>query len=246
MRGKRAKARNEDARTATERRGRVTPNWKLNNVIVSVATDFARFGRTLNRLEREQLPYAAALALNSTVRIVRDTLTRELPSIFDAKGAPPTPFTMRAIGTSAARKSNLAAQVFVKDQQAKYLRIEETGGIRVAKPGSPVLIPVDVARNAYGNIPRGLVRKLLADPESYFIGRTRGVYGLWERVGGTGAGGHALRGQRGLRLLVAFRERASYRPRFGFGERVRRVATANFLPALQAGLGRAMATSTQH
>lgn len=212
-------------------------------MIVSVSTDFARFGATLDRLGREQLPYAAALALNSTARTAREAVTRELPAIFDAKGAPPTPFTMRAIGTAAARKNNLTAEVFVKDQQAKYLRIEEFGGTRVSKPGSPVLIPVDVARNAYGNIPRGLLRKLLADPESYFLGRARGIYGLWERAGTTGAGGHVLRSQRGLRLLVAFRERASYRPRFGFGERVRRSVVATFLPALQAGLGRAMATS---
>src|SRR5487761_32668 len=138
MREKRAKARNEDARTATERRGRVTPNWKLNNVIVSVATDFARFGRTLNRLEREQLPYAAALALNSTVRIVRDTLTRELPSIFDAKGAPPTPFTMRAIGPRPARQSNLAAQVFVKDpHRIRGWRLRSPQAPAATKPARP-------------------------------------------------------------------------------------------------------------
>lgn len=215
-------------------------------MIVSVSTDLARFAATLNRLGREQLPYAAALALNSTARTAREVVTRELPLIFDAKGAPSTPFTMRAIGTLSARKNNLTAEVFVKDQQAKYLRIEETGGIRTSRPGKPVLIPVDVARNAYGNIPRGLLRKLLADPESYFLGRARGIYGLWERAGTTGASGHVLRSQRGLRLLVAFRERASYRPRFGFGERVARSVKVNFMPALRSGLGRAMATSVRH
>ncbi len=117
--------------------------------------------------------------------------------------------------------------------------------MRVRAPGAPVLTPVDIATNLYGNIPHGLVRKLAADPENYFIGRVRGAYGLWERVAGPG-GGHILRTARGLRLLVAFHDRAVYRPRFGFKARVRDAVSARLLPALQAGLAKAMATAVSH
>lgn len=215
-------------------------------MIVSVAADFARFAARLNVLGRDQLPFAAALALNQTARTARDDLTQALPSIFSAKGRPPTPFTMHSIGTSAAHKNNLAAMVFVKRQQARYLAIEETGGVRLRAPGAPVLTPVAVAVNQYGNIPRALLRKLLADPENYFLGEVRGIYGLWERVGRSGGSGHVLRSARGLRLLVAFHERAVYRARFGFAAHVRASVNAHFLAELKDGLGRAIATSVRH
>lgn len=215
-----------------------------SNVIIRVATDFWRFRATLDALGRRQLPYAASLALNQAARTARDDVTRALPAIFSAKGAAPTPFTMNAIGTTVARKSNLRVEIFVKRQQARYLAIEETGGVRVRAPGSPVLAPVDVERNVYGNIPRGLLRKLLEEPDTYFLARIRGVYGLWQRVAGPGRQSqHVLRSARGLRLLVAFRERAVYHPRFGFSERVRASVEASFGPALEAGMAKAIATA---
>ena len=214
-------------------------------MIISVKTDFQKFRRTLDTLGRQQLPYAASLALNQTARTAREDVTRALPAIFSTKGYQSVPFTMRAIGTTMARKSNLRVEIFVKRQQAKYLAIEETGGLRVRAPGAPVLTPVDVDVAAtHGNIPRGLLRKLLEEPETYFLARIRGVYGLWERVSGPGRQStHVLRSARGLRLLVAFRERAIYRPRFGFGERVRVSAEANFVPALEVGMAKAIATA---
>lgn len=212
-------------------------------MIISVASDVNRFRGALDRLGQRELPFASALALNSTARQAQRMVTRELPAIFSAKGRPPTPFTMRAIGTTTARKTNLRAEIFVKRMQARYLMIEETGGIRIGRPGAPVLSPVDIARNLYGNIPRGMIRRLLAEPEAYFLGMVHGIYGLWERTGTAGAGRHVLRQARGLRLLVAFRAEATYRPRFGFQERVRASVDTNFLPALGAGLRRAIATA---
>ncbi|HEY3909463.1 MAG TPA: hypothetical protein VGM07_06190 [Stellaceae bacterium] len=210
-------------------------------ITLRTTNDFARLGRALDAFGRQQLPYAAALALTATARAAQQEVTRNLPAIFSAKG-PPTPFTKQAIGFSPARKANLAAAVFVKRQHAKYLLIEETGGVRVRAPGAPVLVPVDVKRNDYGNIPRNLLRKLLEEPETYFIGRARGFYGLWERTRRPGQS-HVLRTGRGLRLLVAFREEAKYRPRFGFEEQVRRSIDANLMPALQAGVEKALATA---
>ena len=190
------------------------PDPKKSNVIIRAAVDIDRFRAGLTRLQREQLPYATALALTDTACTAASAVTKALPSIFAAKGRAPTPFTMRAVGVSAARKNNPTAIVFIKRLQAGYLAIEETGGVRVRASGAPVLTPVDVLVNAYGNIPRGLVRRLAANPEDYFLGRVRGVFGLWERVYTPGSR-RILRAPRGLRLLVAFHDRAVYRPRFG-------------------------------
>lgn len=98
--------------------GSVATLSKNLNVIISVATDFNRFGAALGRLQREQLPFAAALALTDTARAAQAEVTRALPAIFAAKGRPPTPFTMRAVGVTPARKSDLRAVVFVKRLQA--------------------------------------------------------------------------------------------------------------------------------
>lgn len=214
---------------------------RVRHVIVSVHTDISRFQATLTDLQQKQLPFATALALNQTTRLAVQNLTRALPEIFSKKGEP-TPFTRRAIGMTGARKTNLRAAIFVKRQQAKYLGIEETGGDVSRAPGQPILTPVDADAelNAYRNLPRGFIRHVLSNPRRYFMGTVRGVYGVWERTGSPGPrGGEA----RGLRLLVALRARAHYKPKFGFHDHVEASVRANFLPALSAGLARAMATA---
>jgi hypothetical protein len=202
-------------------------------MFVSVETDFWRFRRTLDKLAQREMPFAAVLALNATARAAAQDVTRELPAIFHQKGRP-TPFTKRAIGSQGARKSNLRAQVFVKRQQQKYLLPEEEGASRGWAPGAPILVPVPggIRVNAYGNIPRGLVHRLLADRKHYFLGRVRGVMGVWQRLG------HGR-----VRLMAALRERATWRAKFGFQQHVAASVGVHFLPALSAGLARAIATS---
>ncbi len=64
-----------------------------------------------------------------------------------------------------------------------------------------------------------------------------------ERIGSDGPGGGV---PRGVKLLVAFRSRARYRPRFGFQDHIAASTHVNFLPALSAGMARAMATAIRH
>lgn len=205
-------------------------------MIVSVSSDIWRFRETLTELQRKQLPYANVLAINRTARLAQQSLTRALPAIFSKKGAP-TPFTRRSIGMTGARKTNPAANVFVKRVQARYLGIEETGGSVSRAPGAPILTPVDASLNPYGNIPKGMLQFWRANPKRFFVGEVRGVYGAWERISAKGGA------PRGLKLLVAFRQRARYAPRFGFQDHIAASVRVNFLPALSAGMARAMATA---
>lgn len=198
--------------------------------IISVETDLWRFRQTLDDLGRKQLPYAAVLALNETARFAAGELTRALPAIFERA----TPFTRRAIGVKGARKNNPRAEIFVKRLQARYLGIEETGGSRSWSPGAPILTPVNVRLNAYKNIPRGTLRKLLADPKRYFLGEVHGAYGVWERLA-----------KDRVRLVVALRPRGTWRAKFGFGRRVDRAVAERFVPALSRGLAKAMATAVR-
>jgi hypothetical protein len=211
---------------------------KGRSMIIIVKSDVWKFRETLSELQRKQLPYAAALAVNQTARIARQTVTNRIPEIFTAKGAP-TPFTMRALKLDSATKRNPAARLFVRPIQAHYLLLEETGGSRSRGPGAPLLTPVDTKLNAYGNIPRRMLKFWREHPERFFIGQVRSVWGVWERLfksGNAGRTGH-------LTLLAAFRDRASWKPKFGFQEHVARSVRGNLMPALSAALARAMATA---
>lgn len=165
-------------------------------MILSVQNDLWRFRETLNELERRQLPFAQVLAVNRTARLAQQSLSRALPGIFAKKGAP-TPFTLRAVGMTTARKSSPVASVFIKRVQARYLGIEETGGDVTRAAGKPILTPVDASLNPFGNIPKGMLQRWKSNPRRYFIGQVRGVYGVWER---TGLGGPRGGTPRGLKL----------------------------------------------
>jgi hypothetical protein len=195
---------------------------------VSLKSEWKAFGEQLDDLSREQLPYATARALTETARAVQRTITAELPSIFDR----PTPFTMRALAIKPARKSDLTAEVFVKDIQAAYLKLEETGGTRTPKRTALVL-PADIRLNQYGNIPRAALQRLKGRGKAaVFVGTVKGVGGFWQRGP-----------LHSLRLLAAFKPAAQYKPRFHYRDRVAAAARAAFPPSLERNLTLALATA---
>lgn len=174
-----------------------------------------------------QVQYATARALTKTAKDAQAEVTRQIPQRFDR----PTPFTQRAIGITPATKATLSASVFVKDKQAEYLALEETGGTRHPKKRALVL-PRDARLNQYGNLPRGSIQRLLARPD-VFSGKVGTVAGIWQRI---------TRGKNKgqTKLLVAYQTEATYKPRFHFRDTVlataRRVVHANFVEALREAL----------
>lgn len=195
-------------------------------ITVSVRHDFVKLREKLDAIGRKQLPFAAALALNDTAKLVQREMTAALPTIFDR----PTPFTMRGIGIKPARKDDLVAEVFVKDIQAKYLKLEETGGERLPEK-TALVMPVDIALNPYGNMTKRALQNMKARG-SVFVGKVHGAGGFWMRVPG-----------RGLRLLAAFRPKAAYKPRFHYQQRVAGIVGANFARLLDDALAKALATA---
>jgi hypothetical protein len=67
--------------------------------------------QTLDRLEREQLPFAAALALTTTAQDVKAALVEEMASVFDR----PTRATLGGIFIQPATKEKMEARVWVND-----------------------------------------------------------------------------------------------------------------------------------
>lgn len=194
---------------------------------------------------REQAPFALALALTNLAKDAQAAVEATIPSRFDR----PTPFTRRAVGIVAASKHVPVAQVFVRDVQAGYLEIQERGGVREPAPGAPVILPVAIGLDPYGNIPRGRVKREKAKPETFVVtgedARARhlapGIYRRFKRPKGRRAG--AKREARPPKLLVAFARRARYRPRFGFVETVLEAVRARAEARLREAIARALATA---
>ena len=69
--------------------------------------------QTIDRLEREQLPFAAALALTKTAEKVKAELYAEMQTAFDR----PTRATLDSLFLQAATKEKMEARVFIKDGQ---------------------------------------------------------------------------------------------------------------------------------
>ena len=106
---------------------------------VSLTDNFSTLDRLLMVLERDQMPFAIARALTDMAQLGKATITREIPAIF-SKGGPPKPFTVNSLVARPASKSTLAAEVFIKDTQASYLQLEETGGTRSPR-GAALVLP---------------------------------------------------------------------------------------------------------
>lgn len=219
-----------------------------------------QFTKISERLDKN-LRFASARALTMTAKDASATVTKDLSSIFDR----PNQFTKRSVAVLSATTSKLQSTVLVKDQQADYLTYQEEGGDRRPMPGKPVVLPVKQRTNQFGNIPRGAIGRAKDKPTTFVAtgkGRTKHLApGIYERpikgkrrngsIGTKGAlrqggtakpvGGSAGRGASGLNLLVSFKARASYKPKFNFRDRV--LKSAN--DTLEGNLRRSIADAVK-
>ena len=69
------------------------------------------------KLLQKQIPFATAQAMTKVVRQIESAQK----TAFERHLESPTPFTIKSVGSVAARKSNLPAKVFVPDNAAGYL-----------------------------------------------------------------------------------------------------------------------------
>lgn len=240
--------------------------------VESLQRDIERAGK--------QLPFALALALTRTAEMVKLEESKEMQRVFRS----PTPYTLDALYLKRATKTRLEAKVWVKDASAKgtpatkYLLPQVYGGERNTKrfeslmrdrdymTASEYVVPAEGAQlDAYGNLSRGQLSKILAqlqaafDPRQretptsrkrslrrkarggrYFIGGApgRGKHlprGVWERLT-TGFG-------YGVRPVLLFVRRPVYVPRFKFFDVAERVVNDQLLYQAQLAVEHALKTA---
>ena len=163
----------------------------------SVETNVRQFTAGVRDIDRNQIPFAVALALTKTAQGGQTFTKREMERRLDK----PTRFTLSGVAIKRATKRDLVSEVFFRQIQAAYMSWQADGGVRYPSRRA-IPVPVGVRLNKFGNMPR---RKLeqLRGRRDVFSGTVRGVPGLWQRM---------ARGQ--VKLLVAYEPQARYRPRF--------------------------------
>lgn len=197
---------------------------------------------------QKQVPYATALAMTKVVRQI-ETAQK---TAFERHLESPTPFTVKSVGSVAARKNNLTAKVFVRDTAAGYLEPFEFGGEH--KLNSQALLnPKNVKLNKYGNMSRNKLSQLKAK-DNVFVGEVDGVNAVWQRrkpmkakkrrakrsANGTR---RPKRKQRSPKLLIRFGDALPVRPTLGYMERANTMANALLPSALSQAIAEALKTA---
>lgn len=99
---------------------------------ISVKHNIDASVRKLTAIQREQIPFAASVAINRTAKRAQDAIKSEIASVFDR----PKPYTLGSTFVANSSKRNLRAIVGLKDKSssgraaAKYLQAQIAGGSR--------------------------------------------------------------------------------------------------------------------
>lgn len=144
---------------------------------ISIQDDLNKLSKSLKDVQQKQIPFAAAIALTRTARLVKEAEREEMADVFDR----PTKFTLNSLYVKAATKHKLEALVWLKDwapkgtAAARYLLPQIQGGQRKLKgfevllnrrgilPDGYYTVPGKSAKlDRHGNISKGQLNQILS------------------------------------------------------------------------------------
>ncbi len=237
---------------------------------IDVKSDIATALKKFEALEPRQFPFIVALAMNRTFKLMGGDMRAEMEKDFDR----PTPWTLNSLQIVPATKELLEGGIKLKDfggkgiAANKYLGPEIYGGPRRPKrfenalkaygylPDDMFAVPAKgLALDQYGNIPGGLINKILSyirsnpdatqnrtarskgnkNNQGYFVMKPNNVYklpaGIYQRNGAT------------KRMIIAFVKQPVYNKRYRFYEVGEAGVTKYFAAQLQSAAEYAISTS---
>ena len=147
------------------------------SVTVNLSADVDKLYQSLNDAAKKHIPFATARALTAIADRVAVVEKNNIKATFPTA----TPFTMGSFFRLYATKANLTATVDIKDIAAKYLTPFNTGGPHDLGTKKGLLTPIGQAVNQYGNLPPNTLANLKSRRD-VFIGKVRGINGVWQRV----------------------------------------------------------------
>lgn len=223
--------------------------------ILSIRTNLNQVERDLTRLERVQLPFAAATAVNSLAALVQNAEKQEMRNTFDGV----TPFTLGGVKIKRARKSDPTAILYLGDIAEQYLAPYISGGRHFLGGKRGLLNPKGVNVNQYGNLPKGKLASLKAK-SNVFVGTIKtkngqmvgGVFqrgnfkvGGARRTKGVGKLGRArIVGQKArLRILIRFTDPQTVTQKLPWYETAKATLDANANREIDLAVKMALATA---
>jgi hypothetical protein len=175
---------------------------------------------------RDQVPFAASVALNDTAFAVRRHIVdRTFPAAFDLRNRRWPGVAMRV---ERATKQHPTAMVFDRLARAS-LELHAKGGTKTPR-GRNLAVPAGVRRGTSGVIRSNRPGALRADPKVFVADLTGRGPAIWKRTA------------RGLKLLYVLTPRAPIRRAFPFYEDAGRLARELFDRNFRRALARAVAT----
>lgn len=145
---------------------------------ISVKDNIKDVVKSLSRIEKKQVPFAASQAINDVAYgLAKKQLPVEMDSTF-AGGA--TPYTKRGFKFKKSSKQNLKAKVY---SELDYMKLMVHGGQRMPKGRSIFIASDNIKRNKYGNVTRGKMQKMITDNKKYFSSNDK----MFERYGRNGS-----------------------------------------------------------
>jgi len=197
--------------------------------------------RQVNAEHKRQIAFALVKTVNELAKIAQEEEKKGLASFFDN----PTPFTVNSVAIKYAKKGDPTATIYIRPLAARYIAPYEYGGKQFlgAKPAD--LVPISVAANQYGNLPRNTIKKYL-NRKDVFLGKVGSIYGLWQRPTvqtGKRKGGKTANTTGKLKLLVSFHDPVNTTKRLNFGARANAVVTRNIKSVFERQLAAAIASA---
>jgi hypothetical protein len=240
---------------------------------ISVKADISQITRKLSALEKEQVPYATAVALTRTAKFTQAALVKQMSSDFNE----PTSYTLNALRIEPATKTKLHALILAKDKvstgnpASAYLAPEVFGGLRRVKafensfiraglmPATYYAIPTRAAPlDSHGNVPLSVISRIISQARgSAYKGGGRKIRGASTKYEYFSVGTNEVgplkpgiyrqlssgKGANVQPIFIFTTKRPAYRRRFRFYETATQVAGERFPIELNISMRQAIATA---
>lgn len=194
---------------------------------ISVKANVKEVTKDLNKIQRKQIPFATALALNDAAFGSRKALRKQA----EKKLENPTPFTLNGFQVVKAKKKELTSIIYVESKRYKYMKFQIFGGTRMPERKAIVVPTSRMPLNKYGNMTKNKIKTILAKPNvvSTTINGRPGIFQT-DRKGRT-------------KRLVSYKDSVTYKPRFNFEKIVKGYVGNTFNRHMEKRLNAALATA---
>jgi len=223
----------------------------------------------LSNIGRDQLPFAAAMAITKTAKSVEARLQSDMAGVFKS----PSPYVKRATFTQIANKRDLTATVGLKDMKpaggtAPSLLLKEhfIGGMRGRKPfekaiesigglphGYRAIPGAGIKLDAYGNPSRKEISEMLGALRAkiqVYKGRGKRLMLVGYFIVPVGADTHLHPGiykrfaRKSIKPMFIFVQSAAYKKVIDFERSANEVVASEFQPNFDVAFSFAMSTNT--